>query len=196
MVRLGSRTDEPFGDRREALARIDGYLPGRQAVTDWVMPQRALTRMATVAEQLQSLEDRRKIIVCIGAPANCNVPEPAGSIGNLWPPWRSLMGAAGRSNVAVYAIIPARARYRRGGVVEVTGGELVATMSDLRPALDRVLQDAGHYYLAGYWPQGRARDLHAIDVKARRKGVHVTARRLRGGGMPPSSRQAFGFQAK
>lgn len=67
-----------------------------------------------------------------------------------------------------------------GGVVEFTGGLLYANRFDLGPAVDRIMRDANHYYVLGYWPQGRKRDLHGIDVKVNRKNVKVHVRHRRG----------------
>jgi hypothetical protein len=69
---------------------------------------------------------------------------------------------------------------RGGGLSDLTGGEVFATMYDVGPALDRILGDTSHYYLLGYWPSGKTRELHSIDLKVPRRGVQVFARRLRG----------------
>ena len=98
---------------------------------------------------------------------------------NLGQAWRDALSATARANAAVYAIIPGRASLRGGGLADFTGGEVFATTYDVGPAIDRILQDAQRYYLLGYWPAGRDRPLHEIDVKTRRKGVKLHARRVR-----------------
>jgi hypothetical protein len=90
------------------------------------------------------------------------------------------MTSTSRGNVSIYTIIPGRTSMRGGGLVEFTGGVLAASTSDLRPAIQRLLQDANHYYLVGFWPQGKARALHDLEVKVARKDVKVIARRRRG----------------
>ena len=45
---------------------------------------------------------------------------------------------------------------------------------------DRILQDASSYYMLGYWPSGKPREVHSIDVKVSRRGVKVHARHRRG----------------
>ena len=59
-----------------------------------------------------------------------------------------------------------------------TGGEMFINRNDLRPAVDRVVQAAGTYYVLGYAPT-RAMDgkYHAVTVKVRRAGVTILARR-------------------
>jgi hypothetical protein len=90
------------------------------------------------------------------------------------------VSASARANVSVYAIIPGRTILRGGGLADLTGGEVFATMYDVGPAIDRILQDASHYYVLGYWPSGKSREIHTIDVKVNRRDVKVRARRRRG----------------
>ena len=80
----------------------------------------------------------------------------------------------------MYAILAVRASVSGQGLVEATGGAVFAGVSDFRPVLDRIWQDAGHHYLLGYWPPRSSKDSHAINVKVARKSVRVLARRQRG----------------
>lgn len=65
-----------------------------------------------------------------------------------------------------------------GGLVEMTGGRLLAHENSFPPFAEAIWRDAGHYYLLGYWPTS-PRDLHSIDVRVSRKGADVHARRAR-----------------
>jgi hypothetical protein len=65
------------------------------------------------------------------------------------------------------------------GLVRLTGGEVFAHSNDFVPAADAVWRESGHYYLLGYWPVASRRDLHSIDVRVARKGVHAHARQRR-----------------
>ena len=180
VVRLHDLADEPFGDRQTAEFRIAAYQAGAVPYTE-VTPQESLERVATLIRQIGSGEQRRTIVVCVGASIVCNVAEPPKSSPRaLWPMWVAAISAAARANVAVYAVVPGRATLRGGGVIEFTGGELFATSYDVGPAIDRILRDANHYYRIGYWPTGKVRELHDVDVKVTRKGVKVHARRKRG----------------
>ena len=66
------------------------------------------------------------------------------------------------------------------GLVEATGGTDFVKSNNFARAVDLIWAEAGHYYLLGYTPTARARDLHTIDVKMRRKGLHARARNQRG----------------
>lgn len=179
VVRLNSR-DEPYGDRTEARSRVNAFAAATYPL-DLSTQQFALERIAGLARQLETPDVRRKIIVCIGAPYICNVPEPGvRSVNRLSPGWNAVLAATARANAPVYAVIPGRTRMEGGGVVEFTGGLLYANRFDLGPAVDRIMRDANHYYVLGYWPHGRKRDLHSIDVKANRKDLKVHVRRRRG----------------
>ena len=68
---------------------------------------------------------------------------------------------------------------RGGGLADLNGGEVFVTSYDLGPAIDRILQDASSYYMLGYWPAGKSRELHSIDVRVARRGVKVHARKRR-----------------
>jgi hypothetical protein len=61
-----------------------------------------------------------------------------------------------------------------------TGGEVFLNTSDVTRPIDIVRRDTGNYYLLGYWPSASDKPLHAIDVKVKRRGMHVRARRVRG----------------
>lgn len=181
VVRLHSRADEPFGDRRVAEFRIAEYQAGSIPFTDWVTPQEMLRRVADLSRQMASDDRRRKIVVCIGAPVVCNIEEPATTAPRqLWSTWVNALAATARANVAVYAVVPGQAMLRGGGLVDYTGGEVFATTYDVGPAIDRILRDASNYYMLGYWPESKARELHSIEVKVSRKGAKVHARRKRG----------------
>ena len=97
-----------------------------------------------------------------------------------WSSWVDAVTATAKANVAVYAIIPGRAMLRGGGLVDLTGGQLFATMHDVGPAIDRILRDGSSYYMLGYWPGAKSREIHSIDIKVDRRGAKVYARHRRG----------------
>jgi hypothetical protein len=112
----------------------------------------------------------------------CNIEEPSSSSARPrhWSSWVDAVGASAKANVAVYAIIPGRVSVRGGGLADLTGGEVFVTMYDVGAPIDRILQDSSNYYMLGYWPSGKSREVHSIDVKVSRRGVKVHARRRRG----------------
>lgn len=184
VVRLSSRSDEAFGDVRTARDRIDGYRGGMVPFSRRDTPETVLKAVAKISQQLEPLDHRRKVILCLGLPSVCDVSEPTlGGTSVLWTAWVAALSAAARANVSVYCVDPtgvSRASgFFGGGLVRITGGEIFSGANNFEPAAEAIWREAGHYYLLGYWPAASTRDLHAIDVKVARKGVHVRARQRR-----------------
>jgi VWFA-related protein len=182
VVRLHNRTDEPFGDRTVAVSRIAGFQAAAFPFADFNTAPETLTRVADLSRQLESDDHRRKVIVCVGAPVVCNLDEPSSSSARPrhWSSWVDAVSASAKANVAIFAIIPGRTMLRGGGLADLTGGEVFATMHDIGRPIDRILRDASSYYLLGYWPGGKSKEVHSIDVKIGRRGLKVHARRRRG----------------
>lgn len=180
VVRLSRHGEEAFGDRRLAEERIGSFRSGASPFLGYLTQRDTLDRVAATAQQMESRGDSRKVLLCIGSPIVCNVDEPLKSTPfNLWDSWVSAIGSAARAKVAVYAVIPGRAVFRRGGLVEHTGGELFPATYDVLPALQRILRDAENYYVLGYWPTGKPKAARSLDVKVNRRGTEVHARRRR-----------------
>jgi VWFA-related protein len=181
VVRLMREADEPYGDRRLAEERIARFTASSSPFLGYVTQREALNRIASLARELANHEQDRKVLLCIGSPVVCNVDEPSRSSPfNTWDAWVEAMTATARANVAVYAIVPGRAVFRRNGLVEHTGGELFPATYDVAPAVERILRDASNYYMLGYWPAGKDKDVRSLAVKVDRRGVEVRARKRRG----------------
>jgi VWFA-related protein len=184
VVRLASRKDEAFGDIRTARDRIDGYRGGAVPFSMRDTQETMLKAIAKIARQLESIDQRRKVVLCLGLPYVCDVAEPRlGSTSLIWPAWVAAINAAARANVSVYCVDPTGARgafhVSGGGLVQLTGGKVFAHENDFSLAARAIWREAGHYYLLGYWPAASKRDLHEIDVSVARKGVRVRARQRR-----------------
>jgi VWFA-related protein len=184
VVRLSNRSDEAFGDPQTARDRIDGYHGGVVPFSSRDTPESVLKMITKIARQLEGMDHRRKVVLCVGLPAVCNVPEPAfGQASPLWPFWVGALNAAARANVSVYAVDPTGLSRGSGahaiGLVALTGGELFANSNDFVRAADAIWSRASRYYLLGYWPVANKRELHSIDVKVARKDVRLHARRTR-----------------
>ena len=182
VIRLHNRTDEAFGDRSVAESRILQFQAAAFPFADFNTASETLTRVADVSRQLGADDHRRKAIVCVGAPVICNIDEPSSSSvrPRHWSSWVDAVSALAKANAAVYGIIPGRTMRRGGGLADLTGGEVFVTMHDVGPAIDRILQDTSSYYMLGFWPTGKSRELHSLDVKVARRGLKVHARRRRG----------------
>jgi VWFA-related protein len=184
VVRLSSRVDEAFGDFNTARERIAGYRGGAQPFSTRDTPETVLKAIAKIARQLESIEQRRKVILCLGLPSVCDVSEPAlGGTSPIWPAWVAAIAATARANAAVYCVDPTGARgglsVTSNGLVQLTGGRVFAHENNFGPAGEAIWREAGHYYLLGYWPAASKHDLRSIDVSVARKGVKVRARQRR-----------------
>jgi VWFA-related protein len=181
VIRFNNRNDEPYGDFRLAIARIEEYRAGIAPFDPLRSSEDMLRRVAVISRSLEAYGRRRKAIVCVGSQRVCNVQEPLGtSPGTLRQDWVSAVTAAARANVSLYALTAGRARFPGSGLAEATGGEVFASRSDLTPFIDQIWQGLSHHYLLGYWPPPSSRTVHSIGVKVNRKGVRVVARKVRG----------------
>jgi len=64
-------------------------------------------------------------------------------------------------------------------LAERTGGSASVDSNDTLTLLARVARESSHYYLLGYTPTDAKRDgrFHSLDVRVRRPGLHVAARK-------------------
>jgi len=184
VIRLNNRRDEAFGDRLEALLRIEEYRSDALPFFGLETVENALRSFGRVARTLEAIEHRRKALVCVGIPEVCSIPEPSGKTSLLWRFWIDTMGAMGRSNASVYSVEPNGASkknpLRGASIADVTGGQVFINTSDLTRPIDIVRRDTGNYYLLGYWPLASDKPLHSVEVKVTKRGAHVRARRVRG----------------
>lgn len=184
VVRLNSRRDEAFGDRLEALLRISEYrsdaLPffGRETM------ENALQVFAKVSRTLEPIEHRRKALVCVGVADVCGIQEPSGRTSLVWKYWLAAAGAMSRSNTSLYSLEPngASRRMNLSGatIADATGGEVFPNTSDVTRPIEIVRRDTGNFYLLGYWTGASDKPLHSVEVRVKKGGLHVRARRVRG----------------
>ena len=64
-------------------------------------------------------------------------------------------------------------------LAEETGGQAVVDVNAFKPAYERIVQANSRYYMLGYRPPTHPRDgkFHKIDVRIKRPGLRVTARK-------------------
>lgn len=184
VVRLSSRRDEPINDRAQVLMRIDEYRGGAIPFAGRETIENALTRIAKLSGGFDQLDLKRRAIVAIGSAGVFDLDEPPDRQASLiWRYWVGALTAAARAHASVYVIDPhglsGALRMQRDGIVARTGGTAFYNRNDFSAAVQQVWQDGGHYYLLGYPPSSKTRDLHEIDVRTTRAGVHVRARRTR-----------------
>jgi VWFA-related protein len=183
VVRLTHHDDEVVNDRLLAAERIDEYrarsVPyfGRETIEE------SLQAITKISRQLEPAAHRRKVLVCVGRRNLCDLYLPTPQDTLVWPYWRDAMAATARANVSIYLVDPAGVS---GGIdlgyglVDQTGGGDFVGSNNFGRAVDMIWNESGHYYLLGYTPASRKRDLHTIDIKVKRAGAHVRARRQRG----------------
>jgi hypothetical protein len=185
VVRLNGHGDEAYGDVATAVARIGAYRGGVVPFSRRQTNEDVLRAVARVSRELEPIEHRRKIILCLGVRAVCGVDEPvSGPYSVLWQPWVDAITASAAANVSVYSVDPTGLMSGRAlisaGLVPLTGGTAFGNSNDFTRFATRIWSEASHYYLLGYWPAGRSKPIHSIEVKVARKGAHVHTRHRRG----------------
>jgi VWFA-related protein len=139
-----------------------------------------LSALEALATQMGGLREGRKSILFFSQ----GPPLPPSSPNE--PRYQAAMEAANRGNVTIHVIDPrplgsagfgAANTLRR--IAADTGGRAIVNTNDPTEQLNGVMADASAYYLIGYTPTRRGNDgrFHEIDVRVKRRGVRVTARR-------------------
>jgi hypothetical protein len=183
VVRLTHHDDEAVGTLQHALDRIAEYQASSVPYFGRETIEESLQAVSRISRQLEPIEHRRKTLVCIGRRSLCDLYLPVPEESLAWPFWRDALGATARANVSAYLVDPAGGFGGfdlGGGFVNQTGGTAFVASNNFARAADRIWDEAGHYYLLGYTPTSRKRDLHTLDVKVNRADSHVRARRRRG----------------
>jgi len=182
VVRLTHHEDEAFGALSVALNRIDEYqsnaLPyfGRETTED------ALAAVKSISKQVEPAH-RRTAIVCIGRREVCDPYLETPEYSLVWPYWRDALSAAARADASIYLVDPqgvGAAQDMGDGLVDHTGGTVYVRSNDFTRAADAIWGEAGHYYVLGYTPTARPRELHEIDVKMKPRGLRVRTHLNRG----------------
>jgi VWFA-related protein len=148
--------------------------------------------IAEAAEQLGTVNGRRRTIVWIGGSAPWNLGRmDSATAGAMAVAHRDAIRAATRNNVAIYPVDPAGLRVgRRSGIrraaglrdiAHETGGLAVVNTNNFSGGFERIVRDNSTYYLLGYYPAVDHGDgeFHAIDVRVNRPGARVVRARQR-----------------
>jgi len=180
---------------------------GARALGGTVSVTRELERwraIKAISERLGSIGGRRKAIVWITDPPilhplagaeklpPLSILDPGSQIAQAWgqilAAWQEAAQTAVHNNVAIYPIdasgltpegpsIFDQDAMRK--VAEETGGVAVVNTNNFSDFFASILQDASTYYLLGYSPEPEHTDgdFHSIQVRVKRAGVTVRARR-------------------
>ena len=141
----------------------------------------SLSALGAVVTHLGGLREGRKSVVFFSQ------GPPLGPMGGPNEDrLREVLQAANRGNVTIHVIDPRPlGRAPLGGtdalfrLYNETGGRAIINSNDPSGRLDGIIADASAYYLLGYTPSRAFADgkFHRIDVKVKRRGLRVTARR-------------------
>jgi VWFA-related protein len=183
VVRLTHRDDELSGNTSTALDRLAEFKGGSLSYFGRSPVDDMLQTLTRISRSLESVPHRRTAVVCIGSRGVCDpfirVPEES----LVWHSWREAISAAAEAHASVYIVDAAGVESGidlGAGLVDATGGEDFVRSNNYDRAADLIWRQTGHYYLLGYTPTAKPRDLHTINVSIARSGVHPLARNSRG----------------
>jgi VWFA-related protein len=192
VVTLNGASMESTGDRTRLLRSIDGYNAQAAGLMRLdVLSQHVLKTIGSISRQFETASDEngvrsvRKTIVAIGASGLFDTPVPPPTTGyDVRREWIDAMRSMAFANVNLYVIDPAGVAMMRpaadgsNGFARDTGG-YAFTGNDLNAAADRIMREAGSYYVIGVAdpPVQRRADLRELNVRVLRPGISVRARR-------------------
>ena len=139
-----------------------------------------LSALTALATQLGGMREGRKSILFVsqGPPVRPGSPNDERL--------KEAMQAANRGNVTIHVLDPRPLGTVAFGGDDVlrriaydTGGRAIVNTNNPSEQLQNIIADASAYYLIGYTPARTGNDgkYHRIEVKVKRRGVKVTARR-------------------
>jgi VWFA-related protein len=175
---------------RAFIGRRNELFPVKSLVEEAQLTQRnwlelrgavTLSALTALATHLGGLREGRKSILFVsqGPPLG-----PPGSPNDQR--LKEALQAANRGNVTINVLDPRPlGAVGFGGhstlqrIAGETGGRAILNTNDPSEELTRVIEDASAYYLVGYSPSRQTNDgkFHKINVRVKRRGVDVTARR-------------------
>jgi VWFA-related protein len=184
-------------NKAELLERIKTFegrrgqvFPVRSAVEEAQLTQRnvfelraavSLSALEAIATHLGGLREGRKSVLFVSQGPPVGMP---GSVN--YPRLEAALQAANRGNVTVHVLDPRPLGAAPFGGAEAlrrlsseTGGRAIVNTNNPENGLKQVMSDASAYYLIGYSPSRLRADgkFHKINVRVKRPGVRVTARR-------------------
>jgi VWFA-related protein len=183
---LSGTSMEPTANRARLLQRIDAYAPHAWGVERLdTMGAHVLDTMTALSRALGTATAPRKAIVALGPAGLFDTPIPPPTAGrDLRREWVNAMRAMAAANVALYVIDAtgvggSRTTGGESGFARETGGVAFTNTNNMTGVADRIMREAGSYYLIEVRdpPIARQMDLRALDVRVLRPGLSVRARR-------------------
>jgi len=184
VVMLNGGAMEATSDSARLLHAIDRYTVGAMGVqTVDNLGVHVLKTVSALAGQMVEGPQQRKAIVIIGNGGLLDRPLPPPQAGrDLLPEWIETMRTLSMANANVYVIDPIGVGLRtdagNSGFARETGGVAFLNTNDLNGAADQIMREAGSYYLMTVAsPPVGGRGLRELELKSRRSGVTLRARR-------------------
>ncbi|MBI4476561.1 MAG: VWA domain-containing protein, partial [Acidobacteria bacterium] len=190
-LRLTRRKDEILDRIAKFQGRLGEFMFARSPVEEEQMRLDPMSRMGVRAQvtlsalkslvtYLGGLRDGRKSVLFVS-----EGPSLYAGGWNQHTDLRDVITAANTSNVTIHTLDPRSLGGRswtsdvNAALAHDTGGRSLANSNDYTRGLASVMSDSSSYYLLGYAPTREIADgkFHEIDVKVRRKGVRVLARK-------------------
>jgi VWFA-related protein len=173
-----------FEGRRGQLYPVRSAVEEAQTTQRNVWELRAavtLSALESLATHLGGLREGRKSIIFVSQGPPVGMPGSPN-----YPRLEAALQAANRGNVTVHALDPRPLGSSPFGGSEAmrrlsseTGGRAIINTNSHELGLKQAIADASAYYLIGYTPSRELSDgkFHRINVRVKRPGVRVTARR-------------------
>ena len=186
IIGLAAGFMKPTGDQDLLLRRLEQY---NLRASGFVRPDdlgaQVLGTVADASRQLAEGPGRRKTIVAIGSASLFDRPIPPSVAGrDLQREWVQAMRAMAHGHANLYVIDPggvgmALPTGGDTGFAREAGGHAFTNTNDLAGAVDRILREASRYHVITVTdpPIHRKAPLRELDVRSRRPGVTVRARR-------------------
>ena len=178
----------------ERVSKFEGrrgeLFPVRSAVEEAQLSQRnvwelraavSLSALEAITTHLGGLREGRKSVLFVSQGPPVGMPGSPN-----YPRLEAALQAANRGNVTVHVLDPRPLGSAPFGGAEAlrrlsteTGGRAIINSNSPEIGLKQVMADASAYYLIGYSPSRPRSDgkFHKINVRVKRSGVRVTARR-------------------
>lgn len=177
-------------DQARLRARIEAWRMPLGITTVDRVGEQLLRVVDSIARSLTEVPGKRKTIVAIGSGWLLDTPIPPAQLGarDLRREWDDAVRSLAVSDTAYYVIDPRGVGASRivagDGFAIETGGHAFTNTNDLEGAADQILAEAAHYYVIRVEdpPVGRTSKLREVDVRAKRDGLTIRARRVIPGG--------------
>ena len=176
---------EITSDQPKLLKRVDSYNQTAGFVTPDNVGLQVLTSITALSRLMSEETNGRKSIVAIGNGGVFDTPIPPPQAGReLQREWLDAVRAMAAASVSLYVVDPggvgsSRAGMGRDGFARDAGGHAFINTNDLNGAIDQIFREMDTYHVIRVAdpPIGRGGAIRDLDVRSKRAGVTIRARR-------------------